>query len=160
MGISITLRVAIVSNRLTSKNTTNSIFRGGVAYLKINLATTTHWPNRGYYTPAVEQSTLTHEIGHCFGLIHTQDDDSYPLYPSIGLDRDGYLLRTYRNVEILESHEHDDGMASAAHNPWVSNYMRNTILSFLVPSVREPGVHARAVSEEGWIVTWHEHQHQ
>ena len=163
MGDRINLRVAIISNRLTEKNHENGItMRGGAAIIGRNLSSTTHQPDRGYYTSAVEQNTLIHEIGHCFGLIHTQDNASYPLYPSIGLDQDGYLVQTYDNVRKLNRHEHVDVMASAAgaFNPWVSNYMWTRIVSFLVPSAVRPAVAARAVNTGKRIVTWHEHQHQ
>ncbi|MDE2848101.1 MAG: hypothetical protein OXO51_15440 [Gemmatimonadota bacterium] len=135
---------------------------GGKAFLGGGISTVYYDPwfsntRQGYGTGyGTDYSTLIHELGHNFGLIHTQDDPNYPIYPSVELDMDGYRYDHYGLVDFIDRRFHDTVMSYSVRPRWVSNYTWEGIVSFMYPST--PGVNARVVAGHGDITTW-DHSH-
>ena len=154
----INLHVAVVPQRVNAAYSSynQATNHGGIAYLGMNHSAVYHGKDELFYADPAGGGYMTHmlhEIGHNFGLIHTQDNTEYPLYPSVMLDRDGYHVETLRSVSRVDRTSHVDLMASTTEQSWVSEYTWNQIVYLIQPDLR-PNPPLAAKRSGPQIITW------
>ncbi len=159
----INLHVAVVPQRVNAvySSYNQATNHGGIAYLGTNHSAVYHGENELFYADPAGggyMSHLLHEIGHSFGLIHTENNTDYPMYPSVMLDRDGYRVDTLRNISRVDRTSHADLMASTTEQQWVSEYTWNQIVYLIQPGLRPtPPLAARRSGLQ--IISWSDDCH-
>ena len=95
-----------------------------------------------------KEEIMAHEIGHNLGLIHTEDDPSYPGYPS-EMNKDAFFVESdfVHEVHRLLPHRTRPLMYNGFGNVrrwWLSEYNWNNALDFIQEQTNRP-VAARSV---------------